>query len=386
MKFKHKIGALLLCIGLVSSLFAASVDTIINQLKAQAGKTLKNPIIFVKYGPDKFDWLAVTSDGKFAAKLEGMNPNGSFRYTIIGNPENYGIKLNVSLTGVTVESLNETAADTGTTPSQNPQIVKKEKIKTADLAITSLITNSGFLQSTSPVRELRKKSPGSFVVLPNKRLLQKFKYTRQVFTEPCPDGGVVTVSVNGAETEADFMYKNCSFEGVTANGLVHLKTYDELHFEGYYKNFSVKNSQLETFINSATISFDFDNYDELKNLRLDIPEGKIRYLSIGHSVFIRNYKLSIDVISNKFYIDLASDYKADCQDEWSRAKTTSPIVQSFYSLCPQGGLVDVKNSKYDVEIRFNPDKSIEIVDKNDGTLLTRYRDCRSVPLEDFCKY
>lgn len=43
---------------------------------------------FIHYGDDKFDWIYLTADLAFAAKLEGMNPDGSFAWTFIQTPDN----------------------------------------------------------------------------------------------------------------------------------------------------------------------------------------------------------------------------------------------------------------------------------------------------------
>jgi hypothetical protein len=100
MRWLHKI--ILLMISVVGAM-ALTRAGLADKLKEMSGRTLKNPLVFVQYGNGPFDWLLLPVDGSYIAKLEGMNPDGTFRYTIITDPKKYGLHFNVSLNGVTID-------------------------------------------------------------------------------------------------------------------------------------------------------------------------------------------------------------------------------------------------------------------------------------------
>ena len=55
---------------------------------------------FIKYGQDGYDWAYVTSDGKTVVKLEGINDNGSLKWTTLHTPNEKGFgKVNISEDG-----------------------------------------------------------------------------------------------------------------------------------------------------------------------------------------------------------------------------------------------------------------------------------------------
>ena len=83
---------------LISSVFSSNidelyVDNIYNLLKKQLPLKMRDSVVFVRFGEGKYDWLAVTLDKTLAAKLEGMNSDGTFRYTILGDLKKYNLDI-----------------------------------------------------------------------------------------------------------------------------------------------------------------------------------------------------------------------------------------------------------------------------------------------------
>jgi len=109
----RKIGlSMMLSTLLVTSMFAGDsrVNEIVNQVKkfaGKSGKVIDNYFAYFHYGSGPFDWIAVNKKGTLAAKLEGVNSDGTFRYTILGDPKKLGLYMGIDSNGnLVIKSLD----------------------------------------------------------------------------------------------------------------------------------------------------------------------------------------------------------------------------------------------------------------------------------------
>ena len=358
----------------------SSVQSIVQALKAKAGQTLPPPVLFAKYGDGAFDWLVLTSDGHFAAKLEGMNPNGTFRYTILGDPAQYGLKFDISLQGVRVESIGHSNA-----PAAQPSNTEV-KIKTANTAITTVITGIapslgnqmlGGLQT----RSLQATSPIKALLWPMQH--HSKRYLKEVYQEACPAGG--TLSASGSYTQATVNFNQCRIDsGTMINGSVTLQQSDN-GYNGTYHNFTIDSTAYRLSLPSANLSLQLDGSMQLKSYTLSFPSSTIQDKQKNITYYFKNFHQEVQKQGSYVLISLDTLFKASCQNEWTTITTLSPIKAPLSSSCPRAGTIRAKNSQADVKIQINSDSSIDVIDNQNGQRLEHYANCHSVPQTDICQ-
>ena len=355
-------------------LFAApTAQEVANQLKALQGETLKNPVIFVKYGKDIFDWLAVTTDGKFAAKLNGLNPDGSFNYTILGDPAKYGLKLDVSLDGVKIMPL-----DTQT----------QTKVKTANSAITTIITGiapefaqslTGSMQTGSFSRNLQNPSISSAALMPIKYLTPK-NLLRVFEQEKCPEGG--TISASGNYSQAVITYNQCIMNGFTINGTIRASLSDS-SYNAQYQNYTIDSHNYRLSIPSGSLYLQLDNL-QIKKYNLNLPFTSFEDKSKNITYSFKNFHQSIQFQNSTIYAATDTQFKASCQNEWLTIRTISPFQIPSGNSCPVAGALTAKNSHDNLKIVCNQDTSIDVYDNQSNKKIKHYPNCQAVPNNDIC--
>ncbi len=373
----------LLCAGalLGGSLMAdSSVQSIVQALKAKAGQKLPNTVLFARYGDGAFDWLVLTPDGHFAAKLDGMNPDGTFKYTILGDPAQYGLKFDVSLQGVRVETIGQSSAPVG-------QLTNTEvKIKTANTAITTVITGIAPSLGTQmlgglQMRDLHEATPLEALLWPVTHHRQT--HLKEVYQEACPAGG--TLSASGSYTQATVSFNQCRIDsGTTINGSVSLQQSGN-GYNGTYHNFTIDSSAYHLSLPSANLTLQLDGSMQLKSYTLSFASSTIQDKQRDITYYFKNFHQQAQIQNS--YLTLRTDtlFKASCQNEWTTITTLSPIKGSLSGSCPTAGTIRAKNSQADVKIQINSDSSIDVIDNQNGQQLEHYTNCHSVPQNDICQ-
>ena len=363
-------------------LFAApTAQEVANQLKALQGETLKNPVIFVKYGKDIFDWLAVTTDGKFAAKLNGLNPDGSFNYTILGDPAEYGLKIDVSLNGVKITS---TANDESSLPKPVGTITKNVKLKVAKTAISTLFDSSalsGTQLSSGWMREA--KTPALLSPQFFKRFNIPQSYTREYYRDSCPAGG--TYEAVGSEMDHSFIFHQCKVDSqITLNGKVHMQIISDYKAKGDFQNYSATTPQFSVTIGSATIDVTYNDDEDITAFSLSIPSATVQLFQNNITVYYKNFTQNFNLNGTSYRVSTGFDVKTSCQNEWTKVSTLSPIRGSLYRTCLTGGYVQAKRGSVTTDIQINPDSSIDVIDAATNQKIEHYSNCHAVPNSDIC--
>ncbi len=361
-------------------LFAApTAQEVANQLKALQGETLKNPVVFVKYGKDIFDWLAVTTDGKFAAKLNGLNPDGSFNYTILGDPAKYGLKLDVSLDGVKIVS----AASSNQSSAQ-------AKIKTANTAITTVITGIApeFAQSLTAIggfnatRDLQEPSLTSLTLTTLQHLANKQNNLREFEQEKCPGGGTITASGNYSQAVAQF--NQCVTNGFTINGTIRFSLNDN-YYSATYQNISVYSNEYSYTLPSGTLHLTLDEYWQVQSYDLQLESSMFEDKTKHVTYYFKNLHQTIQLQNKIITASTNTQFKASCQNEWLTIRTISPFqIPQGYNSCPVAGILTAKNSHDDIKVVCNQDTSIDVIDNQSGQKIEHYPNCHAIPSNDIC--
>ncbi len=370
-----------LCVGalLCSSLIAeSSVQNIVQALKAKAGQKLPDTVLFARYGDGAFDWLVITPDGRFAAKLDGMNPDGTFKYTILGDPSQYGLKLDVSLDGVRVESIAQNSAPVGQ--------LSEAKIKTANTAITTVITGiapnlGNQMLGGLQMRGLHEATPLDALLWPITHYRQT--HLKEVYQEACPAGG--TLSASGNYTQATVTFDQCKIDSATTiDGSLSLQQAGN-GYKGTYHNFVVDNTRYHLSLPTASVDLQLDGSMQLQSYSLSFASSTIEDKQEHITYYFKNFHQQVQIQSSYALIRTDTLFKASCQNEWTSIKTLSPIKAPLTGSCPVAGLLTAKNSQADVKIQINQDRSIDVIDNQNGQQLEHYTDCHAVPQTDICQ-
>ncbi len=330
-------------------------------LRSKAGKTLTNTVLFVNYGPGAFDWLVVSPDGKFAAKLEGMNADGTFRYTILGDPAQYGLKFDVSLNGVKIST---------TSYSFNQSYVQKTTsaaVKSIVGETVSMITNL----ATGVNRELQTPSLLQLAL----RNLQSFRVhtTRYTETKACPQGG--SISASYSSTTLTLSYNSCMVGTSTINGKLYIQQTSAQSAKATYKNFSIQFDEGYITLPSATLDLNLDAQGNIRSYTFFIKYLKAENYTKDSYLELRNYTIDAEVNNKLLYTTVNGDINTDCLEEWTHIKTLSTIIQHLYEVCPQGGRIRATNNQTDIIIVFNKDGSVEVLDNQTREHIKHYKNC-----------
>ncbi|MRI82816.1 MAG: hypothetical protein C6I00_00150 [Nitratiruptor sp.] len=373
------VKGLLLFLLALNLIAADRVDEIVSQLKALSGKELAPVVLFVKYGPDRFDWLALSPDGKLAAKLEGMEPDGSFRYTILGDPAQYGLHFQISLNRVVVETLE---GDEGC-PECIASSQDQDRVQEATTAVTTFVVNPTLFQGTTPVRSLQRGV--ALTLLPPKELMQS-RLIRATYTHPCAGGGSIEIRINESQTAATFRYSSCiTQQGVQLDGILQLETTDGVTFQGSYKDFTVSIYPLETHIPFAVVSYTYNDQGLLDPFLFQAPTTTITDLAQGYTIQVKDYTLRIQELPDHSLLWVEGDYRPECKRVWRKVETVAPIVLPNDNFCPQGGMIEIDNPEDGGQSRvaFTREGGIEVLDQ-EGRVLATYGSCLDLPKVDPC--
>ncbi len=366
------------CAALLSTFAQAQSPTekLVADLKAKSGQTLQNPVLFARYGNGAFDWLVVSSDGKFAAKLDGMNPDGTFKYTILGDPAKHGLSFDVSLQGVTIHSLSPA-------PTQSASI----KTKTAKSAISAVITGVASDLGTQMMGGLQTRSFAKKSSLADMTLHWAAKYIghygKDLSTDACPAGG--TIEASGNYTEATVVFHSCYIDANTKlDGSISLQKSGSGYY-GTYRNFAIDSAQYQLSLPSATIELDLDSSMHLTHYTLSFTTSTILDKNRNLTYSFKNFYQEVSLGSNLAQIKTDTLFKASCQSEWTTIQTLTPIKVFFNRPCPVAGDVLAKNSKADVKIHINGDSSIDVIDNQNGENIVHYTDCKEAGQDNICQ-
>ncbi len=382
MTFK-KITLSLAILMLSNTLFGATPQEIANILKAKAGTTLTNPVLFAKYGNGAFDWIVVTSDGKFVAKLDGMNPDGTFKYTILGDPVKYGLKLDVSLNGVHISKIKNSQTNNST------EIARKKALadEAISVAVSGVASDLSLSLSTNTFRSLDSEQNTPLpLALKVYNLVKNTKphTTRATNTQQCNNGGSVTVS--NSETSANYSFNNCKVSGYTLNGKLSINI-AQTSFSVVYTNFSIKSSPKDIYISSATLNATLTSSREIKTLNFEAPYTKIDFKTQNLTYEFKNFRQNIRMIdADTYQVTTNMKFKASCQNNWLTLTTLSPLIAERFSICPTGGIMRVQSGSEDIKIFIYQDKSIDVKDTNNGSLIHHYNNCLEIENQDICSY
>ena len=360
-------------------LFAApTAQEVANQLKALQGETLKNPVIFVKYGKDIFDWLAVTTDGKFVAKLNGLNPDGSFNYTILGDPAAYGLKLDVSLDGVKVSSIaNEESQPVG-------QIAQKKSIEVAQTAMSALFGSSALSGTQLSSSWIRNVQTTPF-------LLPKFfkgfntpqNFTREYYQDSCAAGG--TYEAVGNELDHSFIFHQCRVDTqTTLNGKVHINIISAYKAKGDFQNYTLNTPQFSVTIDSGSIDVTYNENEDISAFSLSIPSAAVKIFQNNLTIYYKNFTQNFNKADSSYIISTNFEVKASCQSTWTKVTTLSPMRGSLYKSCPTAGLIQAQKDNTTTNIQINPDTSIDVIDTATKQKIEHYPNCQAIPSSDIC--
>ncbi|NPA04322.1 MAG: hypothetical protein GXO61_05600 [Epsilonproteobacteria bacterium] len=354
------------------SLFAGDPWYIASILKTKVGETLKNPIMFVRYGSGVFDWLALTTDGNFVAKLEGLNPDGTFNYTILGDPRQYGLRFEVSLTGVRILSASAV--------STQEAVANTAVRATVDNAL-KLVT--GFVKPT-------RKKVRSLQQLPLE-LIRKVNpsYTRYITNEPCPQGGsVVTNYIDSNHMVIE--YHSCvDASGITTNGKISLEILTLNNAIAKYENLEIRSPNEVITLPSATVNLTYVQDDYTQELRVKSVDFRIDYLKSQN--FQRNSFLELQnyIIQSTYEDEVVTTFsglaRSECSSEWVNMSTLSPVKQDFYETCPYEGKVNGYSSQANIDLLFNYDFSIDAVEHNTQNLIKHFTNCLTIQSEAVCR-
>ncbi|MRJ02285.1 MAG: hypothetical protein GXO19_04750 [Epsilonproteobacteria bacterium] len=357
----------------LSALAQDRAEEIAQQLKGLSGKFLDKVVLFVNYGEGPFDWLAVTPDGNFVAKLEGMNRDGTFRYTVLGDPADYGLKLNVSLNGVEITTLDGSSSqgcngcnnftESSSNLTDSSIYADPDEIQNVNLAITTFVVNTS-VRNATPYNSQRWFS-------------QRGEIPRKLYTEECEWGG--SVAVESSEERLEITYNQCNTGKEILDGSISLEKKGPYTVEGSYSNYSYQTFQYRLVLPQATVQYIVNDYGDVIRYTINAPNGVMDYLEGDYSVRLKDFIFILNRLQREQYIEVRSDYRADCQSEWSHLKTVKPVVFSITHLCPIGGVLLVTRGESEAEVRFGSDESIEIVDRESGSQIEYYPDCRALP-------
>lgn len=350
-----------------------TANEVADQLKQVANKLLTRKVLFVNYGPGKFDWIAVLHNGKFVAKLNGLNPDGTFNYTILGDPEKYGLRVNVTPDGVTIENMAQ----------QSVQFDAKERT-VADTAIRAITQNSISLATNvtgtfTGTRQL-DSAPISYA-------LQTFgktanSYLRATQTQACPDGGSISINVS-SQTSGSVSFNSCIVQGSTINGRVIVYNATQTSADVGLQHLSVENSRYKVYLDGrekismqSRTSFSAD---------VTIPTGYALDKLNNYKEEYKNYHYFVDIQGNRITLRVNGELKNNCLTEWLRISTITPISVDKYKTCPTAGIVRATSSSVDIKARFNSDGSIDVIDNKTGTQTKHYESCLEVGRDPICQ-
>jgi len=342
------------------SLFAGDPNEVVNILKSKMGQSLKNPVMFARYGSGAFDWLAITSDGRFVAKLEGMNPDGTFRYTMLGDPTKYGIRLEVSLDEVKILPLSQT-------------LDSKEVLTTIiDKATATSLSFFAHLFSSLP-RDFTHKG----ILIQFNQLVKGARENTLREIQQCKSGyqEITTLS----DTYYKVEYHNCRFDtnDVTANGILEMKLTSPKTILYNFKNLELIGTKEYLLINALV-------YQNL------LPDGQVESSTSSISSFVvkefdktlielkdftinSNYQYPLTIVNFK---GLARN---SCVGEWAVLNTLTSVIKSSYETCPSSGKVRGKLSQEDISLVYNSDHSVDVLDNRSNTLVKNYSSCLVIP-------
>ncbi len=275
-------------------------EEVIEKLKEKIGQDLGKPVLFVRYGQGAFDWLAVTSDGKFMAKLEGVEEDGTFKYKILGDPKKYGLRFEISLEGVKLKkALDEPALTKAMLKALGKSLIIKALPTTRSLP---LIVN-------------------------------------------CKKGGDMEVKIDKDKTI--ILYRSCVYnEDVILDGT------QEIEEVITYKDFTITTSSATIKIPTATLRVGLNSY------HLTSPYLEI-YDQSNALTQLKEYVLDLTLYSDYTQIVTNGLIKTECTQEWANLETLEPILVRKDEKCPYSGSLKATNSKSEVIINFK-EEGIEI--------------------------
>ncbi len=356
---------------------APTVAELVNQLKQKSGQTLKNPVLFVKYGPKAFDWLLVTADGKLAAKLNGVDKNGYFQYTIIHNPAQYGLRFDVSLQGVTIHST--------ATSSQQKEVAIKTANTTIKTIITGVAPQLGSKLSGAVTRDLAQNSLGNLFIYPVTRILFEHRYIRQTATQPCAGGGSLTIEAATSNT-ATVHYNQCTIRDVLFNGSITLHIQDQSTLSATYSNFSISDERFTASFPLAHLTMHLDVLQKLKDYTFSAQNITIEDKKKSIAYSLKNFSQKVQLNGHIVYVTTNTLFKASCQSEWTTIKTLSPIRTELTHTCPTAGVIEATNKKAHIKVVINPDESIDVYELPNNRPIKHYTNCHEISDEEICSH